>query len=150
MIRKILLFLLAVLIIIQFFHPEKNLSAVEQPNALAKRYPVPASVDTIMKKACYDCHTNNSRYPWYFKVQPSAWFLANHISDGKRHLNFDEFMTYTKEKQDHKLEDLIDMVEHDEMPLSSYKWMHADARLDEQQKSTIAAWAKQLRKTIKK
>ncbi|MBA4168677.1 MAG: heme-binding domain-containing protein [Chitinophagaceae bacterium] len=150
MIRKILVFLLVVLLIIQFFRPAKNVSISAQPNALAKVYPVPENVDTIMTHACYDCHTNNSRYPWYFNVQPSAWFLANHIRDGKRHLNFDEFMTYPKDKQDDKLKDLIDMVDADDMPLSSYTWMHADARLNKEQKAAITAWAKDLRKKINK
>lgn len=150
MIRKILVFLLVVLIIIQFFRPAKNISIAAQPNALSAVYPIPENVDTIMKYACYDCHTNNSRYPWYFKVQPSAWFLANHIKDGKRHFNFDEFMTYSKEKQDDKLKDLVEMVDDDDMPLSSYTWMHADARLTREQKAAITTWAKQLRAKISK
>jgi hypothetical protein len=150
MIRKILVFLLVVLIIIQFFRPAKNISTAAQPNALSAVYPIPENVDTIMKYACYDCHTNNSRYPWYFKVQPSAWFLANHIKDGKRHFNFDEFMTYSKEKQDDKLKDLVEMVDDDDMPLSSYTWMHADARLTQEEKAAITTWAKQLRAKISK
>lgn len=149
MIRKILVFLLVVLVIIQFFHPARNVSTADQPNALAKAYPIPASVDTILQKACYDCHSNNSRYPWYFHVQPSAWFLANHIKDGKRHFNFDEFMSYPKDRKDHKLEEFEEMIEHDEMPLSSYKWMHADARLTEAEKSVLLAWVKQLRIQVK-
>jgi hypothetical protein len=150
MIRKILILLLVALILIQFFRPAKNVSIGEQPNALAKKYPIPAHVDTILRKACYDCHSNNSKYPWYFNVQPSAWFVANHIKNGKTHFNFDEFLTYKKEKKDHKLEELGDEVEHDEMPLSSYTLMHAEARLSQQQKDTIIAWAKELRKTLGK
>lgn len=141
---------MAVLVIIQFFRPAKNISTANQPNALTKAYPIPEGVDTIMQKACYDCHSNNSEYPWYFHVQPSAWFLSNHIQNGRRHMNFDEFMTYPKDRQDHKLEELIDMVSHDDMPLSSYKWMHPGARLNEDQKAVIVAWAKQLRAQIKK
>jgi hypothetical protein len=150
MIRKILTLMLVALIIIQFFRPEKNISTADQPNALAKVYPIPEDADTVMKKACYDCHSNNSHYPWYFSVQPSAWFLAGHIKNGKRHLNFDEFMTYSKEKQDDKLKDLIDMVNEDDMPLSSYTWIHTDAKLDQEQKKAITTWAKQLREQIKK
>ena len=149
MIRKILLFLLVVLVIIQFFHPAKNISAGDQPNALTKAYPIPESVDTILRKACYDCHSNNTVYPWYSRVQPSAWFLANHIKNGKRHFNFDEFMTYPKDRQDHKLEEFEEMIEHDEMPLSTYKWMHTDARLTEQEKNVLLTWVKQLRAQVK-
>jgi hypothetical protein len=150
MIRKVLVFLLVVLLIIQFFRPAKNISPADQPNALAKVYPIPADVDTVLQNACYNCHSNNSKYPWYFNIQPSAWFLANHIKDGRRHLNFDEFMAYSKEKQDDKLKDLPDMVEHEEMPLPSYTWIHRDARLNEHQKAIVSAWAKQLRAQIKK
>lgn len=148
MVRKILVFLLVVLIILQFFRPAKNIHPGDQPNALAKAYPIPAGVDSIMQTACYDCHSNNSRYPWYFSVQPSAWYLANHIRDGKRHLNFDEFLTYSKEKQDDKLKDMAEMVRDGDMPMSSYTWMHADARLTAEQRMVLQVWATSLRKQI--
>ncbi len=148
MLRKILVFLLIVLIIIQFIHPEKNINTGPQPNALAKAYPVPAEVDTILKHACYDCHSNNTSYPWYSNVQPSAWFLAKHVKDGKRHFNFDEFMSYTKERQDHKLKEFVEMVEEGDMPLSSYTWLHEDARLTPEQRKMLSDWAKELKTKI--
>ena len=149
MIKKILTLLLVSLIIIQFFRPSKNRSLAAQPHALGNKYCIPAEVDSILRKTCYNCHSNNSQYPWYFNVQPSAWFLANHIRDGKSELNFDEFLTYDLKKQDHKLEELIEEVEHEEMPLKSYTIIHADAKLNEAQKAALIGWAKELRTNLK-
>jgi hypothetical protein len=82
------LFLIA-LIVIQFFHPKENSSAGDQPNALAKRHAIPEDVQVILKKACDDCHTNNTVYPWYSKIQPVDWWLNDHIVEGKQHFNLD-------------------------------------------------------------
>src|SRR5215510_6161257 len=91
MFKRILLVLLVILIIIQFIHPARNISKSEQPNNIASTYQVPDSVKRILDKACMDCHSNNTRYLWYFKIQPVDWWLTNHINEGKRELNFDEF-----------------------------------------------------------
>ncbi|MFM8485102.1 MAG: heme-binding domain-containing protein, partial [Bacteroidota bacterium] len=93
------------------------------------KYAVPENVMAVLKPACYDCHSNQTRYPWYAGIQPVAWWLAEHVNDGKRHLNFDEFTTRKIAVQNHKLEEIIEMVKEEEMPLGSYTWTHADARL---------------------
>src|SRR5580765_4413932 len=90
--KKIILGLLVVLIIIQFFHPAKNVSTTPSPYNIATVYNVPSAVNTILSKACNDCHSNNTRYPWYNNIQPVAWWLNNHIVDGKKELNFDEYI----------------------------------------------------------
>src|SRR3954470_14936683 len=127
--KKVILILLVVLIIMQFFHPAKNLSATPSPNNIANVYSVPANVNDILDKACNDCHSNNTRYPWYNNIQPVAWWLANHVKEGKQELNFNEFGTYNLRKQYHKLEEVTEQVKEDEMPLGSYTLVHTDARL---------------------
>lgn len=84
--KRILLVLLVVLILIQFFRPQRNISASPSPADISTIYPVPANVGSILKKACYDCHSNNTNYPWYANVQPIAWWLNDHVEEGKRGL----------------------------------------------------------------
>jgi len=82
---------LGTLVVIQFIKPAPNQSAGPQVNYIGNKHEVPANVKTILDKACMDCHSNNTRYPWYASIQPLAWWLADHVKDGKKHLNFDEY-----------------------------------------------------------
>lgn len=146
--KKILIFLLVVLIIIQFIRPAKNIAATPSTTDIASIYPVPADVQSILDKSCNDCHSNNTRYPWYNNIQPLGWWLANHVNEGKRELNFSEFASYAPKKQHHKLEELIKTVKENEMPLNSYTWIHKDAILTEAEKVKLSAWADSIRKDI--
>jgi len=149
MFKKILLFLLAVFVIIQFFHPKPNKAPGDQPNYIGKVYPVPDDVHMILKKACNDCHSNNTRYPWYSNVQPVDWWLTNHIKEGKRGLNFDEYTSRRLRYQYGKMDDIIDLVKKEEMPLKSYTWIHKDAILTDAEKNTLIAWAGGIMDTLK-
>jgi Haem-binding domain len=141
MIRKILLFLLLALIVIQFIHPPKNQAAGAQPNYIGNKFSIPADVKELLKVACNDCHSNNTRYPWYSKLQPLHWWLNSHVKKGKKGLNFDEYTHRPLRYQYHKMEEVIEMVKEGEMPLKSYTWTHKDARLSADEKSKITAWA---------
>lgn len=141
MIKKILLLLLAALVIIQFFRPEKNISGGAPANHVSTVFKVPENVQAIFEKSCYDCHTNNTRYPWYANVQPVAWWLNDHVKEGKKEINFDEFATYVPRRQYKKLEEIIEQVKEGEMPLSSYTVIHREAALSSEQKLAITAWA---------
>lgn len=147
---KVFLWLLGILlIIIQFIRPAKNLNPAAQPGDITLTYPTPAYVQVILKKACYDCHSNNTAYPWYANIQPVAWWLNSHITDGKRHLNFNEFTTYRVAKQYHKLEETSELVEHREMPLASYTWIHTDAKLNDEERKQVTDWCESVRAIIK-
>jgi hypothetical protein len=141
MFKKILLVLLIVFIIIQFIHPSRNISKSEQPDNIAHSFNVPAQVKAILDKTCMDCHSNNTRYRWYFKIQPVDWWLTNHINEGKRELNFDEYINKPLRYQYHKMESTVDLVKKGEMPLDSYVWVHKDAILTQQEKDTLINWA---------
>lgn len=147
--KKIILVLLVVLIIIQFFHPSKNESNATSPSDIAAVYGVPPEIDTILKKACNDCHSNNTRYPWYNNIQPVAWWLDDHIREGKRGLNFDEFGTYRISKQYHRMDDIKDEVKKGDMPLGSYTLIHTDAKLTDNEKNALYKWADAIRDTMK-
>ena len=146
---KIIIALLIIFVLIQFFRPKKNLSEGTNVNDISTKYPVPDSVQAILKVACYDCHSNNTRYPWYAEIQPVAWWLNNHIVDGKRGLNFSIFTSYRIKKQFHRLDDINELVKKNEMPLSSYTLIHTDAKLSEQKKLLLANWTEALKDSIK-
>lgn len=146
--KKILWGLLIVIIGIQFIRPARNEAAAIAANDISKFYHIPANVQNILQRACNDCHTNNTIYPWYTNIQPIGWWMQDHVNEGKRELNFSEFGTYAPKKQDHKMEEIIEMVEYNEMPLDSYIWMHGDAKLSEEEKTAFIAWAKQIRAEI--
>lgn len=134
----ILLFLFG---LFQFYaRPEKNISSVEAKNSIEKLFPIPDSVLTILKTACYDCHSNNTRYPWYSNIQPVALFLNKHIVEGKKELNFDEFGTYTGRRQQSKLKAIASQVKNGDMPFSSYKAMHKEARLSDEERNLVTNW----------
>ena len=141
--------LLIALIAIQFFHPKKNIHEGDQPNAISKKFQVSADVKTILDKACMDCHSNNTRYPWYNNIQPVAWWLNDHVIDGKKELNFDEYINKRPRFQYRRMEQTIDLVKKREMPLDSYTWIHKDAILSEEEKTKLFDWAQSVMDTLK-
>lgn len=148
-IKKILWVLLAVFIIIQFIRPKKNESTEVLASDISKTYMVPSDVNTILVKACNDCHSNNTKYPWYNNFQPVAWWLNNHVNDGKRHLNFNDFTSMRVARQYKRLNDCIEEVKEGGMPLYSYTWIHKDAILTETEKQTLYNWCNTVRDSIK-
>ena len=148
--KKILLGIVLLLVAIQFFRPEKNISNISTHDVSVK-YPVPEGVNQILKVACNDCHTNYTEYPWYSRVQPVAWWLDHHITDGKKHLNLSEFTNLPIAIQNHKFEEFVEMIEKDEMPLPSYTYfgLHGGANLSEAEKTQLMDWAKAQQQFLK-
>lgn len=140
--KKIGLTVLVLLVAIQFIHPKKNISQEISASDITNVRTVPNDVLQILQTACYDCHSNNTVYPWYNTIQPVAWWMNKHINNGKRHLNFSEFGNYDTKKANHKLDEVIETLEKDEMPLFSYVIIHRDAKLTDAQKKLVIDWAK--------
>ena len=139
--KKVLIVLLVLFIIIQFFRPEKNVQTTISSNDIVAHMAVPVNVQNILYKACYDCHSNNTTYPWYAEVQPAAWWLDDHIKEGKKELNFNEFASFRLRRQFHKLEEITEVVKSKEMPLESYTVIHSDADLTQEERETLVSWA---------
>ncbi len=139
-IKKILLALLIVFVAIQFIQPVRNKSEQVLPTDFAEVLVVPNNVQTLLQNACYDCHSNNTNYPWYSNIQPMAWLMASHIKNGKAKLNFSDFGNNTTRKQISKLKEIANQIKDDEMPISSYKAMHKKANLTKEEKSAIMDW----------
>ncbi|MEJ7738301.1 MAG: heme-binding domain-containing protein [Chitinophagaceae bacterium] len=138
---KILLVLLPGVIAIQFIKPARNISGQVSEADITKRFNVPANVEGILNTSCSDCHSNNTRYPWYANIQPMGWLLANHIKEGKAELNFSEFGNYSGRRQLSKLKAIGNSVKDGSMPLSSYTLIHRNAKLSKENKVLIIEWA---------
>ena len=148
MIKKILIGLLVVLVILQAFRPTKNISG-DASKDISTLYPVPQDVQAILDRSCADCHTNKTNYPWYAEIQPVAWWLNDHVTDGKKHFNLNNFGNMRLAMQNHKLEECIEQVKEGEMPLASYTLIHTDAKLSENDKTLITNWAQSIMDTLK-
>ncbi|MES2520647.1 MAG: heme-binding domain-containing protein [Bacteroidota bacterium] len=148
--KKILLGLVAILVLIQFIHPEKNESD-DQTNNISTKYVVSSDVQHLLTVSCNDCHSNKTIYPWYNNIQPVAWMLANHVTDGKRHLNFSTFTKLPIAVQNHKFGEIVETVEEKEMPDGSYTLfgLHKEANLTLEQRELIISWAKAQMDTLK-
>jgi hypothetical protein len=134
---------------VQFIRPAKNASSVNFEYEIGKQFTVPTDIRTALEEACYNCHSNNTNYPWYAEVQPVGWWLDRHIVQGKREVNFSEFSSYRPRRQYRKLKDIAEQVEKGEMPLPSYVLMHSEASLTPEQKSFLIQWANAMRDSMK-
>jgi hypothetical protein len=129
-----------VLLAAQAYRPDKNVAAGPSDRHISRVVSTPPEVEKILRTSCYDCHSNSTRYPWYAEVQPVGWFLNNHIVEGKRGMNFDEYASYRPFRQLRKLEQIRAEVEAGEMPLASYLMIHTGARLSSEQEDALMQW----------
>lgn len=147
--KKVLLGLALVFVAIQFVRPAKNLSTTPPgKDDFIVRFAPPPEVKKMLEVGCYDCHSNNTRYPWYAELQPTAWWLKRHIDEGKEQLNLSEFGAYTAREQGKKIDAIIDQTEMRGMPLKSYTWVHRDAIFTEAQVKAFVAWHETLKDKI--
>ena len=143
--KKIIVFLLVVFVAMQFYRPEKNQAQGDHTALFLTETNPPKDVKLILEQTCYDCHSNHTEYPWYNNVAPVSYWMADHVKDGKKHLNFSDWKNYSVKKKDHKLEEVIEMIGEGEMPLKEYTWTHDEAKLTETQRNAIIEWAKRTR-----
>lgn len=141
LVKKLFLGSTAVFVVLQFIRPEKNVSAAppDKDDFIVRLAP-PPEVKKMLQVACYDCHSDNTRYPWYAEIQPGGWWLKQHIDDGKRELTFSSFGAYSAKKQAKKLSAIVDEIGGRTMPLKSYTWIHRDAIFTDAQLKTLTTW----------
>lgn len=140
--KKVLTAILVAFIIIQFFPIDKTNPAPTPGMDFIRIKNTPPEVAAIINRSCYDCHSNETRYPWYSNIAPPAWILKNHINEGRKELNFSTFAVYEPKTQAHKLQECIEMVEKKEMPLESYFIGHQDAKLTDAQRKILTDYFK--------
>jgi hypothetical protein len=148
--KTIAIAVIIILLLAQFL-PKNNYNNGDAlfPASIETSHKVPDDVAAILKTSCYDCHSNHTTYPWYANIQPVSKWLGNHVNEGKGELNFSEFGIYSLRRQYHKLEEIAEQVEENEMPLSSYTLIHSNASLNETQKKLLSSWVKNLRDSFK-
>lgn len=143
--KKIFIAIVIVFVILQFFQINKINPITEPSKDLLVVNNTSADIASLVKTSCYDCHSNQTNYPYYSYLQPIGWFLKNHIDEGRNELNFSTFADYDLKKQDHKLEECIELIEKNEMPLSSYTIIHNQAKLDQTKKNQLIEYFKKIR-----
>lgn len=141
-VKKILILLLVVFVIAQFFGPEKNDGDITKIETFIAETNPPENVKQILKESCFDCHSDKTRYPWYFNITPVNYWIADHIEHGKGDLNFSEWSSYSLKRKEHKMEEVWEEVKKKEMPLDSYTWTHSEANLTDEQIEAVVNWAK--------
>lgn len=147
---KIALIVVAIVLIgIQFVRPEKNRSEDPPTASITARFRVPDTVLGLLRRSCFDCHSDNTVYPWYASVEPLGWWLNSHIRDGKRNLDFDQFASYRPMRQFIKFRQIVDQVQRDEMPLPSYLLIHRYAVLSPAEKDSLFQWARAMMDSMK-
>jgi hypothetical protein len=148
MVKKILLGLILVVLGLQFIRPEKNLAPTPGKNDLFVQHPAPAEVKRLVEIACYDCHSDNTRYPLYAEIQPLGWWIAAHTRDGKRELNLSAFGELSAKRKGSRIEAMVDALQSHSMPLKSYTLIHRDAIFTEAQTKQIVEWLEALRDKV--
>lgn len=137
MVKKILLVLVILLVAAQFVRP----LPANVPIDPAKTLVAPPPIQSMFDRACQDCHTNQTRWPWYAQIAPVSWWLADHVKDGRREVNFSEWQTYSHKRKLRKLQEICEQVNKKEMPPTSYLPLHADAKLSDADRNAICDWA---------
>lgn len=136
------------IVAIQFIQPRKNESKLITEADFLKTNSLTDSIGSLFRNACYDCHSNNTVYPWYTYLQPVGWIMKNHINEGKEELNFSEFWNYSRRKQISKLNSIANSIEDDIMPLQSYQLMHKEAKLSGSEKKLMISWVENLKDSL--
>jgi len=139
--KRIIIVLVITFIGIQFIPRTYNLSDTISENDISNTFDIPKNIQLILETSCYDCHSNNTEYPWYNKIQPVSYIMEDHITEGKEELNFSEIGSYSKRRLKSKLKSIISQIDDEEMPMFSYTIIHRDALLSEEEKEQIKDWA---------
>lgn len=132
--------LFAAFLLAQLFRPDRANPPIVEAETLESTAPVPENVEAVLVRSCSDCHANKTNYPWYSNVTPFNFFLANHIEEGRRNLNFSVWNTYEKNRKRRKLDQICEQISEGQMPLPSYLWIHRDAQLSDEDRKILCDW----------
>jgi len=138
--KWIAIVLIVVFLGIQFVRPARTNPPVDESQTIFARTQMTPQVSAILERACRDCHSNKTVWPWYTNVAPISWWLSNHVNEGRQNLNLSEWGKLDQDRQDRKLRQICDEVSDGVMPLTSYVPMHPQARLSAEDKKTLCDW----------
>ena len=149
LLKRLGLFALVVFVVIQFFQSARTNPAVDPGMTLQSRVTVTPQAAAIIDRACSDCHTNETRWPWYSHVAPADFFVVGHVDHARSHMNLSELGTYEPKKAAHKLDEMCDEATERKMPLPSYLWLHRDAQFTDADIEALCSWTKEAAAQIK-
>lgn len=140
MLKKIGIGLIVILTLMQFKQIDKTNPEYNEAEDFITMTQPPTEIATLIKDACYDCHSHQSKYPWYTNIAPISWMIEHHIEEGREHLNFSKWTSYDAKKADHKLEECIEEIEEGKMPMKSYVVIHSEAKMTKEQQKALIDW----------
>ena len=138
--KIVIVILFAIFFVIQFFRPDQTNPPIVEAETLESTTRMPDDVEAILQRSCNDCHANATVYPWYSKIYPFNWFLANHINEGRNQLNFSVWNTYENGRRRRKLDQICEQSSSGEMPLPSYLWIHRYSSLSADDVKILCDW----------
>jgi hypothetical protein len=141
--RRIVIALFVIFVVIQVVRPDMKNPPVDPKHTLESTGQVTPQAESILRRSCYDCHSSETVWPWYAKIAPVSWFLADHVKDGRKELNFSEWSTFNARRKARKLKEVCDQVREGEMPLKTYLPLHPAAKLSDADRETLCSWARQ-------
>lgn len=141
--KRIALLLLLAFVVIQFWRPDRTNPPVDPARTIQAVMPVPPQIDTLLRRSCYDCHSHETVWPWYSNVAPMSWRVADHIHEGREHLNFSNWAAYPPNDAAHHFEEMCEEVEKGKMPLNDYLYLHPKARLSAAEVRALCEWTEQ-------
>lgn len=145
--KKILLWIVVIFAFMQFIPVDRTNKPVDKKQNFTDVLQSPKQVQEILKNACYDCHSNEVKYPNYAYVAPISWSVKSHINEGRENVNFSEWTSYNKEQKEHIIDEVIESVESKEMPLKGYVPMHPEANLTDAQRKVFIDYFKGLQQS---
>jgi hypothetical protein len=144
--RILFILLIAAFVVMQFFGIDRNNPEFDQETDFLTIENPPAEMEKIITSSCYDCHSNQTVWPWYSYIAPASWLIEDHVIEGRDNLNFSDWGTYELEDRAYIIEEMIEEIEEGEMPFPGYDKMHPDAKLTEEQKQALFTWLRSIQK----
>lgn len=130
-----------ILVLLQFFQPDPNRTPIDPGLDMLALVSPPGQIGDLIRSSCYDCHSNQTVYPWYNRISPVSWYLNKHIEEGKEELNFSDFGLLDRAEKIGALSDFCDALDAGTMPLPSYLLIHKKARLSEEDREALCLWS---------
>ena len=146
--KSILIVLVVAFLAIQVVRPERTNPPVDPSRTIHSQLQPPAEVAGILERSCNDCHSSQTRWPWYSNVAPTSWLLVSHVNHAREHLNLSEWAKYERKDADELLEEICEETSKGEMPLPSYLLIHRSSKLSAQDVRTLCEWSKAARERL--
>ncbi len=143
-IKIVFIVLFIMFILAQFVSIDKTNPEFDASTDLITMENPPAEIVKILKSTCYDCHSNETIWPWYSSVAPVSWMVEKHVIDGRDNLNFSYWGEFDEEDKAYVIEEIIEEIEEGAMPIPGYDITHPQAKLTDEQKEKLFVWLRSL------